>query len=275
MDSFFQMMGPGGLALLFAGFVVSVIWLMRYSINKGTEKAIREGISPSSRSKKLPVASLDNYRGTLRNVGLIVSIAMVLAAFEYPSYGDRVLVTLGTLQVDLDSMIEIPQVEPPKPKPPVMKQPVVVEAEIEEEILEEEIDFGDEPDEDDIIEDVGAETDDEDLPVEKAPEFVDYAEVSAAPKEGMQAFLKWVANNLKYPAQAKRTDVQGKVYIQFIVEKDGTFTNVNVLRGIGAGCDEEALKVIKQAKPWSPGKQRGRPVRQRMVIPIHFRLAQR
>lgn len=275
MDSFFQMMGPGGLALLFAGVVVSVIWLMRYSINKGTEKAIREGISPSSRSKKLPEANLDNYRGTLRNFGLIVSIAMVLAAFEYPSYGDRVLVTLGSLQVDLDSMVEIPYVEPPKPKPPVVQQPEVVEAETEEEILEEEIDFGDEPDEEDIIEVVETDMGEEDPIIEEAPTFVDFAEVSASPKEGMQAFLTWVAKNLKYPAKAQRMQVEGKVILQFIVEKDGSFTDVKVLRGIGAGCDEEALRVIQRAKPWNPGKQRGRPVRQRMVIPIHFRLAQR
>ena len=89
---------------------------------------------------------------------------------------------------------------------------------------------------------------------------------------GIGAFYKYVATNLRYPAQARRMGIAGKVFVQFVVEKDGRLTDVQILKGIGAGCDEEALRVIKKSKAWKPGRQRGRPVKVRMIIPINFRL---
>ena len=67
-------------------------------------------------------------------------------------------------------------------------------------------------------------------------------------------------------------NIEGKVYVQFVVDKDGTLTDVKALKGIGAGCDEEAVRVIQEAPKWKPGKQRGRPVKVRMVLPIIFKL---
>ena len=77
---------------------------------------------------------------------------------------------------------------------------------------------------------------------------------------------------MKYPSQAQRMGLEGKVFIEFVVGRDGSIADVKVLRGIGAGCDEEAIRVLKKSPNWSPGKQRGRPVRQRMVLPITFKL---
>ena len=88
----------------------------------------------------------------------------------------------------------------------------------------------------------------------------------------MAAFYKQLGKNLRYPRQAKKMGIQGKVYIRFIVDTDGSLTNIEVLKGIGAGCDEEALRVITQAPKWKPGKQRGKPVKVRMTIPIVFKL---
>jgi protein TonB len=66
--------------------------------------------------------------------------------------------------------------------------------------------------------------------------------------------------------------IEGKVYVQFVVDKDGTLTDIKALKGIGAGCDEEAVRVIGGSPKWKPGKQRGRPVKVRMVLPIIFKL---
>jgi len=66
--------------------------------------------------------------------------------------------------------------------------------------------------------------------------------------------------------------IEGRVFVQFVVDKDGSITNVEVLKGIGGGCDEEAVRVVKNAPKWNPGKQRGRPVRVKMVLPITFKL---
>ncbi|WP_316736694.1 energy transducer TonB [Pedobacter aquatilis] len=87
---------------------------------------------------------------------------------------------------------------------------------------------------------------------------------------GMKAWAKYIQRNLRYPYQAQEAGTQGKVFISFVVEKDGSISNVNLIRGIGFGCDEEALKVIKKSPAWKPGKNRGNAVRVRYNLPITF-----
>ena len=89
---------------------------------------------------------------------------------------------------------------------------------------------------------------------------------------GMEAFGKYLAKNLKYPAAAQRANVTGKVYTQFIVNTDGSVSDVTVLKSVGFGCDEEAIRVLETVK-WIPGKQSGRVVRSRFTVPINFQLA--
>lgn len=87
---------------------------------------------------------------------------------------------------------------------------------------------------------------------------------------GEQALFKYLAQNIKYPKNARENGISGTVYIQFVVEKDGTIEEVKVLRGIGFGCDEEAIRVVKSMPKWKPGLQRGKPVRVSYNIPINF-----
>ncbi|WP_316795657.1 TonB family protein [Pedobacter agri] len=89
---------------------------------------------------------------------------------------------------------------------------------------------------------------------------------------GMKAFTKYMERNLRYPSRAQEESIQGKVFVSFVVEKDGSITDVKVLRGIGFGCDEEAMKVIKKSPLWKPGKNKGTPVRVRYNMPINFNL---
>jgi TonB family protein len=98
--------------------------------------------------------------------------------------------------------------------------------------------------------------------VEMAPEF----------QGGQTALGKFLGSRLRYPAGARQNKVQGKVYIGFIVEKNGSLTDFRVVRGIGSGCDEEAIRVIAASPNWIPGKQRGRLVTVRMRLPIKFKL---
>lgn len=90
---------------------------------------------------------------------------------------------------------------------------------------------------------------------------------------GNVAFLEYVGKNLRYPEELKENKLEGKVYVEFVIEKDGSVENVQVLKGIGGGADQEAVKVIKNSPRWSPGKHGGEPVRVRMVIPISFKLS--
>ncbi|PTB93281.1 energy transducer TonB, partial [Marivirga lumbricoides] len=78
-----------------------------------------------------------------------------------------------------------------------------------------------------------------------------------------------------YPHQAEEMNIQGIVYVQFVVEKDGSITDVQAVKGIGGGCDELAIKVVRNSPKWNPGRQRGKAVRSRKVVPIRFKLVMR
>ena len=98
--------------------------------------------------------------------------------------------------------------------------------------------------------------------VEEMPEF----------PGGMGECMKWLGQNIKYPADAKEKGVQGRVIVQFVVEKDGTIVNAKVVRGVDPDLDAEALRVVNQSPKWKPGKQKGEAVRVKYTLPIMFRL---
>src|SRR5690606_22728300 len=89
---------------------------------------------------------------------------------------------------------------------------------------------------------------------------------------GQQGWAAYLSRNLKYPKEAKDKNIQGRITVSFVVEKDGSLTDVKVLRGIGYGCDEEAVRVVRNSPKWMPGKQDEKPVRVSYVMPIVFRL---
>jgi TonB family protein len=98
-------------------------------------------------------------------------------------------------------------------------------------------------------------------------------EKTAQPVGGMPALYDLVGKNIQYPVEARRKNVEGKVFVQFIINEDGSLSDFTVLKGIGEGCDEEAVRVLKLSPNWTPGKQRGVAVKQRMVLPITFGLS--
>ena len=218
--------------------------------------------------KKYPKYDLENYHQLFLNIGLIVALTAVIIAFEWRTYDRGAGMDLGVIEDNFEDLLEIPPTEQPPPPPPPIQQPEIIEVPDEEEIEEEiEIELDVEFEEELIVEELVFEEPEEEVEeiftiVEDQPEF----------PGGIGAFYKYVATNLRYPAQARRMGIAGKVFVQFVVEKDGRLTDVQILKGIGAGCDEEALRVIKKSKAWKPGRQRGRPVKVRMIIPINFRL---
>ena len=142
------------------------------------------------------------------------------------------------------------------------------------------------PDEEEIIEDIDVVID---VEMKATSETIKVIPVVAMEKEesdeifviveeqpqfpgGTGEFTKFVVANMRYPRQARSMGVEGKVFIKAVVGKDGKLTDLEVMKGIGAGCDEEALRVVGQSPPWKPGRQRGREVRTRIVIPLVFKL---
>lgn len=99
-------------------------------------------------------------------------------------------------------------------------------------------------------------------PIEDEPQF----------PGGLDALMKYLSKNIRYPEQAKKDNIQGKVYVTFVVEKDGSINGAKILRGVGGGCDEEALRVVNAMPKWEPGKLQGKPVRVQYNLPIVFKL---
>jgi TonB family protein len=97
-------------------------------------------------------------------------------------------------------------------------------------------------------------------------------EEAASPAGGFKEFMTYLQTNLTYPEAARKANIQGKVFVQFVVQKDGSLSDIQVLKGIGGGCDEEAVRVIAASPKWNPGKQKGMAVKQRMSVPIAFNL---
>ena len=169
-----------------------------------------------------------------------------------------------------DEILEVPPTEQPPPPPPQVQQPQVVEVPDEEKIEEDiKVNLDVEMNEETKVEEI-------EIKVEEPKEDVDMiftiVEETATPKGGMAAFYKYVGSKMKYPPQATRMGVEGKVYVEFVINRDGSIVDVRVVRGIGAGCDEEAVRVVEASPAWNPGKQRGKPVRQKYTLPIQFKL---
>jgi len=221
--------------------------------------------------RKNPKIDLERKRNAFFNIGLAISLILVTSAFEWRFYNDGALVDLGEVGDDFEEIMEIPLTVQPPPPPPVVELPKIIVVEDDVEIKEElKIVIETEFDETDIFEDPIF---DVPLPVDEPDVIFDIVETDPSPIGGMKAFYQHVSKKMKYPNQARRMGIEGKVYVQFVIDKQGKLTDVRAVKGIGAGCDEEAVRVIKNAPDWSPGKQRGRPVKVRMILPITFKLS--
>ncbi len=104
------------------------------------------------------------------------------------------------------------------------------------------------------------------------PEVYQIVEQMPAFPGGEEKLLEFLSKNIEYPEEARKAEIQGRVFVGFVVEKDGSVGDVKVLRGIGGGCDEEAVRVVKSMPKWKPGMHKGEPVRVSYQIPIHFKL---
>jgi len=210
----------------------------------------------------------------LYTLSLCISLLLVIAAFEWKFYDSAQLVDLASVETDVNELMDIPITQQPPPPTPKVSQPDIVEVPDEEVIEEEiEVDFDISIDEETEVEAVIFQEEVASGPEEEvADEIFTIVEQKPEPVGGMKAFYEYLGANLHYPPQARRMGIEGRVFVQFVVEKDGSLTDVQLVRGIGAGCDEEAIRVIENAPKWQPGKQRGQPVRVRNVMPILFRL---
>ena len=202
------------------------------------------------------------------NIGLVLSLLMVISAFEWKFVESVSVVDIGDNFID-DELINIPVTEHKPPPKPQLKQITVIDI-VDDDIKVDDINVVFDVIEVDIIENVIYDLGE---PEEEIVEEIPYiVETMPSFEGGIGEFYKFVGKNLKYPAQARRMGIEGKVFVHFIIDKDGSLRDIKVVRGIGAGCDEEVFRIVNKSPKWNPGKQRGRPVKVRMMLPITFKL---
>lgn len=211
--------------------------------------------------RKKPSADLRKYYTVLLELGLLTALVIFLVAVkvELRSEAPEEIVLAEQEIVEMEEIIQTRQVEtpPPPPRPPV---PVEVPN-------------------DEIIEDIDINIDadlalDGPLNLPPPPPPVEEEEDFFTVVENMPELIGGLAGlqrNITYPEMARKAGIEGRVFLQFIVNERGEVENPRVIRGIGGGCDEEALRAIKKAK-FKPGLQRGRPVRVQYNLPVVFKL---
>lgn len=220
------------------------------------------------KTKKYQHADLENKRSIFFQIGLIVALGAALAAFEWSSNeAPENTYIEGEEFIPEEEMMPIVK---PEKKDPVPKKVFMPEILI---ITDETDDLGDEPD---FTSEATSDTEVHvpDFVEENHEDDVVHIRVEVMPEYpgGTDALMRYVAQHIKYPALCAEIGIQGKVYVSFVVDKDGSVTNVSILRSPDANLSAEAVRVVSSLPRWTPGRQNGKPVKVSYNIPVNFRL---
>lgn len=218
--------------------------------------------------KKNPNLELTRYSTLFFSIGLVIAISFVLLAFEWKTLESGSTVSFETEGSIFEEILDIPLTYQALPPPPKINQPRIIEIPDDEEIENSiEIDLDIEIIEESVIEEaVNFQVPEEEV----ADEVFSIVEVMPSFPGGNSKFNEYISKNLKYPRRALKANVEGKVVVSFVVAENGDISNVQVLKGIGFDCDEEAVRVLQSSPKWIPGQQRGRNVKVNVMIPLTF-----
>jgi len=225
--------------------------------------------------KKTPRANIENQKDTAILMGMVLALALVFVAFEWSTQTTKLDASTVVQDVVAEEEIEITRRDPtppPPPPPPAPEAPEIIQ--VVDTKVETRIDINMEDDQSKAQVQTYTpppppkerEEEEEEIfvVVENQPEF----------PGGQAAMMKFLSENIKYPVIAQENGIQGRVICNFVVERDGSITDVQVVRGVDPSLDKEAVRVIQSMPKWKPGMQRGKPVRVRFTLPVVFRLQQ-
>lgn len=277
---------------VFLIFIVKNVYNRRAGSDLTTKHAGTSFPSPLEGRNKYPEVDTFSLSGTFLNYGLLAAIILMILAFSWTQYEKVIDVShlLGTLDEEIE--METPRTAEPPPPPPPPPPPKIQEVPNDVSV-EETVTFKDQSIQEETVVEAPPVVEKAPPPppppppppkqeeeeifkvVEDQPAFPgcenisDKAEKKKCADEKM---LQFIYGNIKYPAIARENGVEGMVVIKFVVEKDGSITQAEVVRDIGAGCGQEALRVVGLMPKWEPGKQRGRAVRVQFNLPVKFKL---
>ncbi len=288
----------GVIITLLLAAIFGVIFYFRKKLNSFDANELRSahrevnGAELITGRAKFP--EVDGFRlsGTFLNFGLLSSVILILLAFNWTTYPREVYIPEGALDLGEDIEVEPPRTAEPPPPPPPPPPPVIEE--VPEELIEEDQpEFVDQsleketeviappkpaapppppppppPKEEEIF-----------VIAEDMPRFPGCENLGSKKEKeecAQKKMLEFIYANIKYPPIARENGVEGTAVVTFVVEKDGSVKDVKVVRDIGAGCGDEALRVVelmnKKSLKWTPGKQRGKAVRVQFNLPVKFKL---
>jgi protein TonB len=219
--------------------------------------------------KKNPQADLESKKGFFIQIGLIVALLVTIGAYEYKSYGDNDINSFGA--VDMDALdeedIEITrpdEVKPPPPPEAPPEAPEEIEIKENEEELETELEVDDAEANQEMEMMEEEEFSEPFISVEQMPMLGDCKDETCTQTE----IMKFIARNFKYPEIAKANGVEGRVILEFVVEKNGKVGRVKILKGLDKHIDKAAINVVEKLPVFTPGKQIGKAVPVKYTVPI-------
>jgi len=220
--------------------------------------------------KKKKSKNMDHYKNLFFEIGLVVSLFIVLAAFEWkttPSDNSSLNDTPYVF-VDVDTLIVIKENE--KLPPPKLSNEIII---TKKEVITDPELFDPEWNEDPVPPVFTPISLRDDPPIDVDTTVIIVPPVMPEFPGGNTALGEYMSKNIHYPAQDREIGLQGKVFVSFVVEKSGEISHVKLERGIGGQCDGEAIRVVNNMPNWIPGKNSlGRPVRVKLTLPVHFKL---
>ena len=226
--------------------------------------------------KKSPKANIETLKLTSILMGIVVAISVLFFAFEWSSETKKLDESIIVQDVLAEEEIEITRRDPtppPPPPPPAPETPEIIQ--VVEEKVDTRIEINTEDDASKRQLDTYVPPPPPNPKVEEVTEEI-FVVVEEQPEfpGGNTAMMKFLSDNIKYPVIAQENGIQGRVITNFVVERDGSITDVQVVRGVDPSLDKEAIRVIQSMPKWKAGKQRGSAVRVRFTLPVVFRLQQ-
>ena len=222
--------------------------------------------------KKSPKADLNNKKGLFLEIGLIFALLLTIAAFAYTQKERNVEIIEASMEVVEEEITDITTQDQKPPEPPKK-----VEMQVLSDVLnvvtndtkiETEFDFSEFSEDIEIVQQIEV--------VEEAAEddapFIIAEEMPKFQGGDLMKFRSWVQGKLKYPQIAQENGISGKVTLTFVIERDGSLTNIQVMQSPDRSLADEAVRVLQSSPKWTPGKQRNSPVRVRYTLPVEFRI---
>lgn len=222
--------------------------------------------------KKNPKVDVQNIRGLLLEIGLAVALLIVIVAFLYTPREYRIEQVDMQVAVVEEEITEITRQDQKPPEPPKRTEITVITDILNivtnDEKIETSVDFAEFAEDVEIIQQVAVEEE----VIEDDQPFVKVEQMPSFMGGDLMTFRNWVQSKVRFPQIAQENGISGRVLLMFVIERDGTLTNIQVLQTPDSSLSDEAIRVLKTSPKWTPGKQRNQSVRVKYTLPIDFRI---